>query len=565
MKKIGTIFLVILVSVAVFLLGFKSDVNTRPNEYYEVYLEGDLLGTVKSEKELNDYIQKQGENIKSNVRNYKTQLDLIDIFNNLKDKISDSDNEKIARDLLNNYKSYNLNENDISSLNDYLKYELYKLNDSDIEKIKEYVDSNEIYLSIDHVYTPNGTKIKKVYTYDDNTISVEEMYKKLVSNNTFTIPGYIFNIKANKEGKKDIIIYTTDPKVFSSAIEKLITIFVDEKDYNSYKNNTQKEIDTTGKKIENIYIDEQITYKASNIPVTEKIYTDSNDLSAYLLYGEKFEEKKVTVQKGDSIESVAFDNQISTQEFLIFNTEYKDENNLLVPGTEVVISTVDPKISVIVETHEVVDKETNFNTVEKHDPNLTQGSVVVAQEGEKGLERVTQNVKYSNGSISYVDPVDKKTIKNAQSKVISVGTKYVATVGSTASWGWPTNSGYTFSSYYGYRISVFGEGNFHSGLDIAGTGYGSPVYATNNGVIVERKYTNTYGNYIMIDHNNGYYSLYAHMSRFKPGLSVGSTVERGQTIGYVGSSGWATGPHLHYEIRTCKRYACTTNPLKFYQ
>ena len=105
MKKIGTIFLVILVSVAVFLLGFKSDVNTRPNEYYEVYLEGDLLGTVKSEKELNDYIQKQGENIKSNVRNYKTQLDLIDIFNNLKDKISDSDNEKIARDLLNNYKS----------------------------------------------------------------------------------------------------------------------------------------------------------------------------------------------------------------------------------------------------------------------------------------------------------------------------------------------------------------------------------------------------------------------------------------------------------------------------
>ena len=69
----------------------------------------------------------------------------------------------------------------------------------------------------------------------------------------------------------------------------------------------------------------------------------------------------------------------------------------------------------------------------------------------------------------------------------------------------------------------------------------------------------------MINHNNGYYTLYAHLSIFGEGLSVGSTVSRGDIIGYVGSSGWSTGPHLHYEIRTCAKYACVTNPLNYYR
>ena len=78
-------------------------------------------------------------------------------------------------------------------------------------------------------------------------------------------------------------------------------------------------------------------------------------------------------------------------------------------------------------------------------------------------------------------------------------------------------------------------------------------------------YHYSYGNHILIDHGNGYFTLYAHLSKFASGLSVGSVVERGQQIGYIGMTGSATGPHLHYEIRTCKGFNCVTNPLNYYK
>ncbi|MNE99280.1 Murein DD-endopeptidase MepM [compost metagenome] len=83
-------------------------------------------------------------------------------------------------------------------------------------------------------------------------------------------------------------------------------------------------------------------------------------------------------------------------------------------------------------------------------------------------------------------------------------------------------------------------------MDITGTGHGSPIYAANNGVITEATSHYSYGNYIVVNHNNGYYSLYAHMSRLN--VKVGQVVGRGSVIGYMGSTGHSTGTHLHFEI-----------------
>lgn len=567
MKKISTYFFIILISLIVFLLGFGHQSIRQPNTYYQVYLDNELIGLIESKQELENYINNQANTIRDNVKEYNLKLNAIDTFEKYESNIT-IDNYSILDKinyLITNKDAYNLTDLDLDNLEFYKKEKLYNYSNLEIEEMRLYVHKNSIYEYVLDVYKPEGTEIKKVYTYNNDITKVEDIYKKIMSKKSSTISGYKFKIKATEENDSDIEVYTIDTKIFSDAIEDLITIFVDDVKYNAYKNNIQEEITTTGSKIENIYVEEEITYKAVNIPVEEKIYTSSKDLSAYLLYGNNFEEKTVQVKTGDSIESLAFENQISVQEFLIFNPQYTSRDNLLVKGTDVTISKVDPKIKIVVETYEVVDKETDFQISEQYDETLTQGSVVVTQQGENGLERVTQNVKSVNGEISYVDPVDKEVLKSSIPKIINIGTKYVPNVGSTASWGWPTNSGYTFSSYYGYRLQVFGEGNFHSGIDIAGTGYGSNVYAANNGVIDTMEYTSSYGYHIIINHNNGYYTVYAHLKGFAPNISVGSTVSRGQTIGYVGNSGWATGPHLHFEIRTCAKYACTTNPLRYYR
>ena len=88
----------------------------------------------------------------------------------------------------------------------------------------------------------------------------------------------------------------------------------------------------------------------------------------------------------------------------------------------------------------------------------------------------------------------------------------------------------------------------HRGVDFAAA-TGTPVQATGNGVVTERARENTYGNTIVVRHSNGWTTRYAHMNNFASGIRVGSQVDQGDVIGYVGMTGLATGPHLHYEMR----------------
>lgn len=565
MKKIGKYFLIVLSSIVIFLFGFNFKDNKQPNTLYRVYLDKELIGTIKSREDLEEYINNQANVIRENLKKYNLKINAIEKvkkYSNAGEVYLYDDSEKVNY-LLSNKDILNINESDIEDLKFYQQEKLYNISELELQEMKNYVSKNEIYSHVENVYKPNGIEIKKVYTYEDDMLSTAEAYKKIVSKKSSSIAGYKFTIKSEAEEKPDIVVYTLDTEIFSDAIEDVIKIFVNEDVYEKYKKDEQEEIVTTGSIIDKIYIQEDITYKAVNVSVDEKIYTNSTDLSAYLLYGDTYTEKIVKVKQGDSIESLSNENQISVQEFLIFNKQYTSRDNLLVPNTDVVISTVDPKIQVVTEYYEVVDIDTNFEIQEVYDENLNQGSVIVTQEGKTGLERVSQNVKSVNGNIAYVDPQGKEVIQSSVPKVISIGTRYIPNVGSTESWFWPTNPGYTLTSYYGYRLQIFGEGNFHSGLDIAGTGYGSPVYASNNGVIEVRKYAYDLGYHIIINHNNGFYSVYGHMSGFNPAYSEGSTVSRGDPIGYIGSSGWATGPHLHFEIRTCIRWSCHTNPLPF--
>lgn len=129
--------------------------------------------------------------------------------------------------------------------------------------------------------------------------------------------------------------------------------------------------------------------------------------------------------------------------------------------------------------------------------------------------------------------------------LISAGSEGVQGTGSLV---WPVPCSHTVTSRFGPRTHpITGKYTNHNGMDIDGYGHdGYPIVACDAGVVVAAKWSDSYGNYVMIDHGNGMQTLYAHMS----GMAVkyGDTVTQGQTIGYLGSTGWSTGTHCHLEV-----------------
>jgi murein DD-endopeptidase MepM/ murein hydrolase activator NlpD len=107
--------------------------------------------------------------------------------------------------------------------------------------------------------------------------------------------------------------------------------------------------------------------------------------------------------------------------------------------------------------------------------------------------------------------------------------------------------GVTLSSDYGMRNHpVLGGRRSHKGVDLAGP-TGTPVYATADGVVGKAEWFSSYGNYIQIEHGGQMETRFAHLSGYN--VVAGQRVRKGDLIGYIGSTGRSTGPHLHYEVR----------------
>lgn len=483
MKKGLSIIFIIIVSLSVFWLGFDYKEIEEPNTFYQVFLDGELIGTITSKKKLLKYIDNQNESIKN-----------------------------------------------------------------------EYGVSN--------VYSPKGLKIEKIIKYDSKTDKISDIYEQIKEKKAFSVKGYQMTIK---DDDKNQVIYATSTDIFSKALENTIKAFVGTDNYQKYLDNTQEEITDTGTIIENVYIENAKTLKETYISTDEKIYTDSDELSQYLLFGENAEKTSYTVKSGDTIESIAFDNKISVEELLLSNDDITNAKNLLYVGQNVQIAVTDPQIKVVVEEYVVEDVENKFSTIEEYSNELAIGNNQVTQYGSNGIDRVSRDIKKVNGLTTYVNTQSKVEIKPTVNQIVLIGQKYIPTVGSLTVWAWPTNSGFYISSSFEWRINpINGKRELHDALDIAGTGYGSPIYAANNGVVVKASYSDVNGNYVIINHNNGYYSYYGHMSRRL--VQEGQTVARGEEIGKVGDTGWATGPHVHFGIFYGYPYYGGTplNPWTFY-
>ena len=125
--------------------------------------------------------------------------------------------------------------------------------------------------------------------------------------------------------------------------------------------------------------------------------------------------------------------------------------------------------------------------------------------------------------------------------------------------GWLTPvSGYTITSPFGMRVHpIYGTWTMHYGVDMA-CNEGTPIYATRSGTVISATYNDSCGNYVQIDHGDGFRSIYMHMTYYV--VLPGDEVSQGQLIGYVGSTGDSTGPHLHFGISYNGNYV---NPMNY--
>ena len=165
------------------------------------------------------------------------------------------------------------------------------------------------------------------------------------------------------------------------------------------------------------------------------------------------------------------------------------------------------------------------------------------------LLRTEQNLE----SIKEAIPITEDSLKGLEKQVEAQRAREQATPSLRPVAG-------NITSGFGYRRSPFDASReFHAGIDIAAPS-GTAVHATAAGTVRMASWNGGYGNVIFLDHGFGFVTVYAHLSRIS--VRVGQTVDKGQVIGLVGSTGRSTGPHLHYEVRVG---GATVNPMRFFE
>ncbi len=200
--------------------------------------------------------------------------------------------------------------------------------------------------------------------------------------------------------------------------------------------------------------------------------------------------------------------------------------------------------------NELDKKVTQLKNLDVKVSDITVSRSKIESDIEAEKERLKQAEKKEDEMIAL-----SKQLENRITELMDKTTKYAGGV-----MKWPT-PGYTgISSPYGYRIHpIYKVKKMHTGIDVNAPS-GAKIVAANSGKVILSGWNGGYGNCIIIDHGDGIATLYGHQSKLL--VSEGDKVEKGDTIGKVGSTGLSTGPHLHFEVRIKGK---TTDPMEYFK
>ncbi len=290
---------------------------------------------------------------------------------------------------------------------------------------------------------------------------------------------------------------------------------------------------------------------AQDVQTVTGLYPTSTKLSLTamreLLTDRAVSQKWVTVKEGDTAESVAQENGLTRKQLLSLNTDVSP--SALTAGDRLLVQEAGAYLDVEMTCTEIENRSIAYKTETVKDSSRYIGDNYVKIEGKPGVRRINYAVTYIDGKEVSRKKISEKVTREPVTQVNAVGAldagggSGVAGDGIARGMIWPLPSSYSVGETYGYQV-----GRFHNGIDIFGD-YGAPIIAADGGVVIEANtsgYNGGWGLSVLVDHGNGYQTRYAHCSAVL--VTPGERVSRGQVVGRVGSTGYSTCNHLHFEV-----------------
>ncbi|MFD0716138.1 peptidoglycan DD-metalloendopeptidase family protein [Paenibacillus sp. GCM10027626] len=329
------------------------------------------------------------------------------------------------------------------------------------------------------------------------------------------------------------------PKESAGKVKKPEVTALAYKENDSGKGNT---VEQTKSELKSVAIKEKIATAAVDVQ-PEKI-TDPEKMYLKLVKGSE-KPTKYTVQKGDCVGCIAQKFNISPQVIYENNKWIKDD--MIRDGDELDLTVRQPEVTV-----ETVEHVTEIETIEpmtvyRENSNMREGETKLLRVGKEGKKKLVYKLVKRNGYLVKEELLGEQVLEVTISTIIMKGTK-VSGEG-TGTFAWPV-SGADLTSSFGQRW-----GRLHKGIDMVGD---ETIMAADDGVVEFAGTKNGYGNCVIIDHKNGYKTLYGHMSKIS--VKAGETVEKGDALGIMGNTGHSFGTHLHFEIH---KDGEVQNPIKY--
>lgn len=288
--------------------------------------------------------------------------------------------------------------------------------------------------------------------------------------------------------------------------------------------------------VESVRFLEKVDIKTANTDL-EDLHSEEEMVDLLCTSGEKETVHKVVA--GDTLHSIAKKYDVWEDQLLADNKGINSKK--LEVGSNIIVKQQAPVLTYEVIEKITYDKVIEHKVEEQKSADIYEGMTETQQTGSDGLSEITARVTLQNGKKVEEEDLVTTVKEEPVTEVVLVGTKERPPTVGSGKYIWPLKDSFTRTSGFGSRW-----GRQHKGIDLA-VSVGTTVYAADGGTVVEAQYSGSYGNVVMIDHQNGQETRYAHNSKLL--VKKGDKVYQGQPIAKSGNTGRSTGPHVHFEIR----------------